>query len=151
MTEARQAIIWRRGDELTAHELYALLTLRVDVFVVEQECAYPELDGQDLLDTTYHGYVTDEAGVTATVRLLTGETPARVGRVVTRFDARGAGLAEVLVHAAHGRCAGAGSMLDAQTHLVDWYTNLGWSVAGSESIEDGIPHTPMQRDVDTRL
>lgn len=144
-------IIWRRGDELTAAELYDLLCLRVDVFVVEQECAYAETDRKDLAATTWHGWITGDTGhagpIAASVRLLEDHTPAQIGRVVTEQSQRGKGLAAGLVLAAHDRCEGA-SFLEAQSYLVAWYESLGWTVAGDEFVEDGIPHVPMQR-IDT--
>ncbi len=147
-----ERVTWRQGNELSAGELHALLKLRVDVFVVEQDCAYAEVDGRDLLATTAHGFIADETSgaqdlsVLAAVRLLGDEQPARIGRVVTRSDARGRGLAAELVELAHRRAGVAGSFLDAQTYLVEWYGGLGWKVAGPEFVEDGIPHTPMRRD-----
>ena len=143
------SLVWRRGDELSAAELHDILRLRVDVFVVEQECAYPELDGLDLLATTEHGFLIDDAGaVFANVRLLRADAPARIGRLATRSDHRGSGIAAGLVDAAHRRAGAEGSVLDAQSYLVDWYRGLGWSVTGPEFIEDGIPHVPMQRGPD---
>lgn len=142
---SQREIIWRRGDELTAAELYELLCLRVDVFVVEQTCAYPETDGRDLLPTTWHNWIVDQDGkIAATVRLLTDCTPAQIGRVATRADQRGDGMAAELVLAAHDRCDGA-SFLEAQSYLVAWYGQLGWTVTGDEFVEDGIPHRPMKR------
>jgi len=138
-------IVWCRGDELTAAQLYELIVLRVDIFVVEQECAYAETDGKDLAASTWHGWITDDAGaMAATVRLLTDHEPPQIGRVATRSDQRQKGLAAALVLAAHDRCHGA-SFLEAQSYLVGWYEQLGWSVAGDEFVEDGIPHMPMQR------
>ena len=138
--------VWCPGDQITVHELHAVLKLRIDVFVVEQECAYPEIDGRDLAPTTLHGFVLDDDGeVVANVRLLRDERPARIGRVATRADHRGAALAERLLEAAHVRAGPEGSVLDAQTYLVAWYERLGWVVSGVEFIEDGIPHTPMER------
>lgn len=140
---------WRRGDELSAAELYALLELRVDVFVVEQDCAYHETDGRDLLATTWHGWQSDSnVGIVAAVRLLGDEDPPRIGRVVTHRSERGQGLAGSLVLDAHTRAAGTGTALDAQSYLVDWYERLGWAVNGPEFIEDGIAHVPMVRRVE---
>lgn len=141
------AVIWRRGDELTTSELYRLLELRIDVFVVEQECAYHETDGRDLLDTTWHGWTdTADGDVAAAIRVLGDEEPWRIGRVVTRPDHRGRGLAALLVKQGHDRAGTDGSVLDAQSYLVEWYRTLGWTVAGAEFIEDGIAHIPMKRD-----
>lgn len=145
MAENHPDIEWRRGAELSAAELHDLLALRVDVFVVEQECAYQEVDGHDLLATTEHGWIGANGEVIAAVRLLGAHDPPQIGRVVTRADRRGTGLAKDLVQAAHRRAGAQGSFLEAQSYLVDWYTALGWQVCGDEFVEDGIPHVPMRR------
>lgn len=136
---------WKSGPDLSAQELHNLLRLRVDVFVVEQACAYPELDGRDLLDTTVHGWITESGEIVAAIRLLFDEEPPRIGRVVTRSDQRGQRLAQRLLQAAHERCGPTGSFLEAQSYLAEWYTEQGWTVSGGEFIEDGIPHMPMRR------
>ncbi len=139
-------IRWASGPELEAAPLYELLQLRVAVFVVEQNCPYDETDGLDLLATTHHGWIIDDTGVAAAIRVLGHESPPRLGRVVTRPDARGGGMARELVLRAHERFGQSGTSLDAQNHLVGWYEALGWNVAGDSFVEDGIPHTPMVRD-----
>lgn len=137
---------WKSGPELTSAELHDLLRLRVDVFVVEQACAYPEIDGRDLLETTIHGWVTGSDGETiAAIRLLFDEEPMRIGRVVTRADHRGQRLAEALLQAAHQRGGATGSFLEAQSYLAEWYSRQGWTQCGDEFVEDGIPHIPMRR------
>lgn len=139
------AIFDRSFAELTTTELHDLLRLRVDVFVVEQACAYPELDGRDTETTTRHIWSADEAGPTAYVRLLDDGDARRIGRVATRIDARGKGQAGVLVD--HAIMSSTGPwVLDAQSHLTEWYTDRGFVVAGPEYVEDGIPHIPMRRD-----
>ena len=131
--------------DLDAVTLYGLLRLRVDVFVVEQACAYPELDGRDLEPTTRHFWTADAAGPTAYLRLLEDGSSARIGRVCTRVDARGAGLAALLMRSALDLCAGLDVVLDAQSHLAGWYAGFGFEADGPEFVEDGIAHTPMRR------
>lgn len=133
-----------RFADLDVATLYALLKLRTDVFVVEQACPYPELDGRDTEAGTEHRWVQDEQGPAAYVRVLVEpDGSTRLGRVVTRPDARGAGLARRLVE---GVLAGAGGpvVADAQAQLVAWYQDLGFEVAGPEFVEDGIPHVPLR-------
>src|SRR5215213_9718038 len=90
--------------DLETETLYALLRLRVDVFVVEQRAAYPELDGRDLEPGTRHLWITTSGDATrpqAYLRLLAEpDGTMRIGRVVTAKQARGAGLAKRLVAAA---------------------------------------------------
>lgn len=137
------------GPELNASQLHALLRLRVDIFVVEQECPYPEIDGLDLLDTTRHLWFSDDTGPTAYLRILSDPHTAnslwRIGRVVTRVDARGAGLAGALMESALTLLGSAEVVLEAQAHLSKFYETFGFVVCGDEYIEDGIPHLPMIR------
>ena len=132
-------------DALTWHDL---VRLRVDVFVVEQECAYAELDGRDAEPQTLHLWSADDEGPTAYLRLLTEpDGVRRIGRVCTAARARGRGLSADLVRRALAECgAEATVVLDAQSHLQHWYERFGFAVDGPEVIEDGIPHVPMRRD-----
>ena len=124
--------------------LYEILRLRVDVFVVEQDCPYPELDGRDLEPTTRLLWSTDDDGhVTATLRVLHDGDDRRIGRVATAAAARGRGLAADLMRAAVASCEGRLVRLDAQAHLSGWYARFGFVVDGDEFVEDGIPHLPM--------
>ncbi|HET8657896.1 MAG TPA: GNAT family N-acetyltransferase [Micromonosporaceae bacterium] len=146
---AEQPVRAARFVDLDPPTLYALLRLRVDVFVVEQECAYPELDGRDTEPGTVHLWVPDlgAAAPVAYARLLLDpDGTARIGRVCTARQARGRGLAaRVVRHALHlagdRPCA-----LDAQSYLVGFYRGLGFTPAGPEYVEDGIPHVPMRRE-----
>ena len=133
------------GPHLTTTQLYELLRLRVDIFVVEQNCPYHELDGRDLLDTTTHLWMRDADGVAAAIRVLADPAGARIGRVVTRADRRGEGLAAELLEHALGRFGSAVTVLDAQSHLRAFYQRFGYEVSGPEFVEDGIPHLPMTR------
>jgi ElaA protein len=135
--------------DLESATLYALLRLRVDVFVVEQQAAYPELDGRDLEPGTRHLWVTgsDPAHPLAYLRLLAEpDGTMRIGRVVTAKQARGAGLARRLVAAALEVDPSAPTVLDAQTYLVGFYSGMGFRPVGPEYVDDdGIPHIPMRR------
>jgi ElaA protein len=135
----------RRADELTARELHDLLRLRVDVFVVEQECPYHELDGRDLLPDTCHWWIERDGTVAATIRLLAEpDGGSRIGRVVTHPAHRGQGLAATLIRAALEELPRP-VRLDAQAHLRAWYESLGFEVCGPLFVEDGIDHLPMVR------
>jgi predicted GNAT family N-acyltransferase/ADP-ribose pyrophosphatase YjhB (NUDIX family) len=132
-----------RLDELDPATLYALLRLRVDAFVVEQRCTYPELDGRDLEPGAVHCWIEEEGQVLAYARVLRETDGSRVGRVVTAPAARGRGLAATLIRHALGHAARP-VVLDAQSHLVPLYRRLGFSDDGPDFLEDGIPHTPMR-------
>ena len=141
-------VIERRFDELSARELHDIVKLRVDVFVVEQACAYPELDGRDNEAATLHLWVEGSDGPLAYVRVLDDGTARRLGRVVTAPAARGDGLAARLVDHAVEATVGPW-VLDAQSHLAEWYGARGFAVDGPEFVEDGIPHVPMRRPLNS--
>jgi ElaA protein len=127
--------------------LYGLLKLRVDVFVVEQECPYPELDGRDVEPDARMLWIEEDGEVLATVRLLCDGDDRRIGRVATAASARGRGLAAQLMERALADCPGRLVRLDAQAHLEGWYARFGFAVDGEPFLEDGIPHVPMSRVV----
>jgi ElaA protein len=133
--------------ELDAATLYALLRLRVDVFVVEQHCAYPEIDGRDTEPDALHVWLADEpTRPLGYLRVLTEPNGvARIGRVAVAGPARGAGLARRLMHAGLEHIGQRPCVLDAQAGLVDFYAEYGFVVTGPEYLEDGIPHVPMRR------
>ncbi len=129
--------------------LYALLKLRVDVFVVEQDCVYPELDGRDVEPDAVQFWATDGDDVVGTLRLLDDGAEARIGRVATAPSARSAGVARLLMQAAIDAAAGRVIVLDAQAPLEGWYARFGFDRDGADFVEDGIPHVPMRRALPT--
>lgn len=139
-------IINRGFDEMSARDFHDIAMLRSHVFVVEQDCVYQEIDGRDTEPTTRHMWTADDQGPTAYIRLVqNADGTIRIGRVVTRADQRGQGLSGQLIREALATTTGP-AVLDAQSHLADWYTRFGFQVIGSEYIEDGIPHMPMRLD-----
>ena len=140
----------RLGPDLDAATLYRLLTLRVEVFVVEQECPYRELDGVDLLPGTRHFWLADGDGrIVSTLRLV-GDDPLRgtgfrIGRVCTAAEERGRGHTARLMRAALAEVGEHPCRLNAQTYLAAMYARHGFAIAGAEFVEDGIPHVPMLR------
>ena len=135
-----------RFAELTPFEVYGLCRLRVDVFVVEQECPYPELDGRDVEPGTLHLWFAGDDGVLATIRVLDDGATRAIGRVATAASARGRGLAARLVEEGIALCEGLPVTLGAQAHLQSWYERLGFRLSGPGYVEDGIPHVPMRRE-----
>jgi ElaA protein len=135
--------------DLDNKTLYELLKLRVEVFVVEQACPYPELDGQDLLAETRHFWLEQDGQVVCTLRLLEehgdGTTSFRIGRLCTSRPARGQGHTTRLLRAALAEVGSAPCRINAQTYLVDMYAKHGFTPDGEEFVEDGIPHVPMKR------
>jgi ElaA protein len=137
--------------ELDAPTLYRILQLRVDVFVVEQHCAYRELDGRDLEPGARHLWIeADDGAVIAYLRTLDeADGVTRIGRVVTAPVARRAGLAGRLVDDALADATGP-VVADAQQQLRAWYAARGFAVTGPAFTEDGIPHVPMRREPEVR-
>lgn len=136
-------------DELTAVELYELLKLRVDVFVVEQACAYPELDGNDA--DCLHLRLMDGVTLIACARLWR-PTPThlpRIGRVAVSPAHRGKRLGEALMREAIAVCEkvypGEAIEISAQSHLQKFYASFGFVPISGEYLEDGIPHVDMVR------
>ena len=138
--------------DLDAATLYELLKLRVEVFVVEQACAYPELDGRDLLAETRHFWLEQPDGsgaatVIATLRLMEehpgGHKGFRIGRVCTKREARGQGHTTRLLQAALAEVGDYPCRINAQTYLEEMYAHHGFVRDGDEFLDDGIPHIPM--------
>ncbi|MED7667985.1 GNAT family N-acetyltransferase [Pseudomonas moraviensis subsp. stanleyae] len=144
--------ICKHHSDLGKEQLYALLKLRSDVFVVEQKCAYPDLDGQDLEGDTYHlmGWENDQ--LMAYLRLLDPESQGGdvvIGRVITAPAGRGKGLGHAMMEQALKQAEKHWPQvpiyLSAQAHLQGYYGRYGFEVAGEEYLEDGIPHIGMRR------
>jgi len=139
----------RRLDEFSAVDLYDMLKLRVDVFVVEQHCPYPELDGND--KDCLHLRLLDGDDLLACARLWrpTPEHHPRIGRVAVSPNHRGKRLGEALMREAisevEKRHPGEPIEISAQSHLQKFYGSLGFEVISEEYLEDGIPHVDMLR------
>jgi predicted GNAT family N-acyltransferase len=145
MADAPQLRVARFAD-LTAFEVYALCRLRVDVFVVEQMCPYPELDGRDVEPTTTHLWFERDGEVAATIRVLDDGATRAIGRVATARGFRGQGLAAGLIEEGLARYGDVPVTLGAQAHLEGWYERFGFRRSGPGYVEDGIPHVPMRRE-----
>jgi ElaA protein len=131
-------------EELDARTAYLLWQLRVSVFVVEQQCAYQELDGRDLEPGTRHVWIDSSDGPVGYLRILDDGGHARIGRVLVAPHKRGQGLSDTLMRAALATIGARPSVLDAQTPLVGWYETFGYVRSGEDFLDDGILHTPMQ-------
>lgn len=136
------------GDALTTSQLYDLLRLRVDVFIVEQECPYPELDGQDLSPGTTHFWVpgAGDSGLAGCLRVLDdGDGVRRIGRVCTAAKVRGTGVGLQLMEAAVTAIGDGEAVLGAQTYAQSFYARFGFQQEGEVYYEDGIAHISMRR------
>ena len=135
-------------DELSPRTLLGILAVRQDVFVVEQSCAYADIDARDAEARTVHLWIEDDDGrVVSTLRLLSdGESGHRIGRVATLPANRRLGYSGALIRRAIN-LSGPPIVLSAQAHLVEWYERFGFEVCGQRWIEDGIEHAPMRLEV----
>lgn len=132
-------------DGLAPRMAYDVWRLRQQVFVIEQDCPYPDLDGRDLEDTTRHVVLLEDSAVLGTLRVLDDVDAMRIGRVVVAPAGRGRGLAALMMDAAMAECADREVRLDAQTGLTGFYAAYGFEVTGPAFDEDGIMHVPMTR------
>ncbi len=140
----------RGFGDLDARPAYDLWRLRQDVFVVEQDCAYPDLDGRDVEPGTRHLTLEVGGALAGYLRILdepagSGTGTARIGRVLLAREFRGHGLADELMRAALEEIGDRASVLDAQAPLVGWYQGFDYVVTGPEFLDDGILHVPMRR------
>ena len=138
--------------ELSVQQLYEVLALRSQVFVVEQNCVFLDIDGLD--PQTLHLLGTgDDGALQAYVRLIPPglKAPdALIGRVVTAPAARGGGTGRVLMAEAVAQCErlwhGHAITLHAQAHLERFYGSFGFTPIGEQYMEDGIPHQEMRKE-----
>ncbi|MCQ4636582.1 GNAT family N-acetyltransferase [Anaerovorax odorimutans] len=142
-------IIIKQFHELNTEELYQILKLRSDIFVVEQNCVYPDCDGRDRY--AHHLFVEQNNHVVGYLRILEkGQTfdQIAIGRLVVRADYRGIGLARHMMNKAllfideylHEKVV----RLSAQQYLVGFYESLGFRSISEGYVEDGIPHIDME-------
>ena len=142
---------WSVFSALSVDDLHAVLALRQRVFIVEQDCAYNDIDGRD--PAGHHLLGRNSAGdLVAYARVLEpGDYFAErsIGRVVTAPEARGLGLGQQLMQEALRQVSEAFGpqpvRLAAQSHLQRFYGQQGFVTNGPEYLEDGIPHVPMLR------
>ncbi len=149
------------GPALDAATLYALLALRVDVFIVEQQAIDPELDHRDLDSPVTHVWAEvagravaegaaspiagTDRGVVAGARLrVEPGSPASLERVVVHPAWRGRGVGSQVVERALALTDGP-VVCKAQEHLVDWYARFGFAADGATFLWAQIPHVPLRR------
>lgn len=149
-------ITWQdlHHGELTVPQLYAVLKLRCAVFVVEQTCAYQDVDGDDLVGENRHllGWRGDE--LVAYARILKSDDefePVVIGRVIVSSEVRGERLGYQLMERTLASCQQhwpqRALYLGAQAHLRDFYGHFGFITVTDVYDEDGIPHVGMAREV----
>ena len=142
-------MVWKfkHYDALTRDEIYALLALRCEVFIVEQDCVYLDVDGEDR--TAWHLFARDGQGkIRACLRALPrrGEEPMHFGRIVVSPACRGIGLGRELVRRGLEQAAALGEQavaIMAQAHLREFYESLGFCATSQPYDSTGILHIDM--------
>ncbi len=146
-------VIWhyKAFEQLTPKELYKILQLRSEVFVIEQQCFYQDMDDKDLVSS--HLWAEVDGQVAAYARILgpgISYQDASIGRVISNPAFRGMSLGKQLMTNAieiiHSNFIGAPIRISAQAYLVRFYSNLGFKQVSEEYLEDDIPHIEMLRD-----
>ena len=139
----------KRFNELNINELYEILKLRVDVFVVEQNCPYKEVDGLD--QAAVHVWLEENGEILAYLRVVDRGIESEhvsIGRVVTSIRREGLGTTVLKkgIEAAKKFFKADNVYLAAQTYAVSFYEKQGFKVISDEFMIDGIPHVKMLRE-----
>ncbi|MBK8956435.1 MAG: GNAT family N-acetyltransferase [Saprospiraceae bacterium] len=137
--------------ELTLEELYSWLQLRLEVFVVEQNCPYQDLDEKDI--HCYHALAYEGDQLVAGSRIvppgISYPVYSSIGRVVSRKDHRGTGAGKLIMKQSLASCESlypnTPIKISAQSYLLAFYESFGFEKTGDEYLEDDIPHHAMIR------
>ena len=147
-------ITWyhKHFKDLTTKELYQILQLRNEVFIVEQNCPFQDLDDKDFKCFHLIGFDTDSQKVMAYTRIVpagVSYTEASIGRVVTSSRARGEGIGKVLMEKSiqllEELYGGVSIRIGAQYYLKKFYESFGFQAFGEIYLEDGIEHILMDK------
>ena len=131
-------------SELTTTELYEILKARAEIFVVEQNCVYQDLDGRDY--ESLHIFQEEDGKVTAYLRaFLKDDSTVQVGRVLTLRHGTGLGgrLLEEGIRIISERMKPERLYVEAQCYAIGYYEKAGFRVCSDKFLEDGIPHVRM--------
>lgn len=138
----------KKFNELTIEELYAILRARCEVFVVEQNCAFQDLDNSD--QDSYHVFSMENGNITSYLRILkkgASYNETSIGRVLVSKDSRGKGIArDILLKSIDFIKDELGEhkiRISAQEYLTEFYKSLGFEIASEMYLEDEIPHIEM--------
>ena len=140
----------KKYNELTADELYDILRARAEIFIVEQNCAYQDLDFKD--KKAYHVYLKDKDGIVAYLRVLEAGVSydeVCIGRVITVKRGQGFG-AEILkagIKVAKEKLGANAIIISAQLYAKGFYEKGGFRQISDQYLEDGIPHIRMRCDL----
>ena len=138
-------------SNLKPSELYDILRLRAEVFVVEQDCPYQDLDDRD--KDSYQVWAEHEGEVVGCLRVfMYDSTYAQIGRVVTSKMIRGRGwgirMMEIGIKTVREHYGNVPIMIHAQVYATGFYEKFGFRISSEQFLEDGIPHYEMIRPAD---
>ena len=144
-------IIVKHFDELTTRELYEILKARSEIFVVEQDCVYQDLDDKDQ-DAIHVFCWNDDGRVAGCLRVFMKDAKkgiVQIGRVVTLEHGKGIGgqMLHEGVRIAVEQLKAKKIYLEAQEYAIGYYAKEGFEVVSEPFMEDGIPHVKMEREV----
>lgn len=132
----------RYWKDLSKEELYSVLRLRAEVFIVEQECPYLDIDGKD--QEAIHILAYNEEELVGYSRIFLNKTPSVIGRVVVKANRRGKSLGRLLMEKSIREVPDENTIfISAQERLKNFYESLGFTQSNQGYLEDGIPHIPM--------
>ena len=136
-------------SELNQQELYEILALRAEVFIVEQKCAYQDLDGKDV--NSLHARLIENNKLCAYCRIIPPDVIFKeisIGRVLTPLKYRSLGHGKEIMEKSKALCfelyPNKDILIMAQSYLVNFYEQLGFKIEKDEFLEDGIPHRWMR-------
>lgn len=139
-------------SDLSLEELYSMMVLRQEVFVVEQDCPYLDADGKDLESYHVFGYANNQlVAYTRIVKPGISYPEVSIGRVVSAIKYRSKKYGVKIMEASHQYIqqlfGDVPIRISAQCYLEKFYSDLGYGPTGKEYLEDGIPHMEMLRPV----
>ena len=150
MSNQMRPVIIKSFEELNKAELYQIVQLRIAVFIIEQDCPYPDLDDMD--QDAQHLWIEDAGEIVCYLRVNPAGSrfsEPSLGRIVTKKSHRNRGLAEKLIKKAIDLVCEKESRairISAQCYLEKYYEKFGFIKASEEYLEDNIPHIEMLKD-----
>lgn len=138
----------KKFNELNIEEIYKILALRNEVFIVEQECPYLDCDDKDL--NSYHLFLRENGEIVSYLRILekgVSYDEISIGRVAVKKSYRGKGISRKMMLKAiefiENNLSENTIKIQAQAYLLDFYSSLGFKAVSEEYLEDNIPHIDM--------
>lgn len=134
-------------DDLTSREVYEILRLRVDVFVVEQACPYPEIDGKDY--DAIHIYLENQGQILAYARVYKEDGQIHIGRVIAKERRKGHAtlILKEAIRVAREKYQAKKITIEAQTYAKNLYKKVGFEEDSEPFLLDGIEHIKMVLEI----